>query len=619
MANRNQNGVYHTIDKLVGRENYRSWAISMRALLEVEDLWDTIQVPTGGELSEDPKKRQKARGRIILAIEPEVYAYVENATTPKEAWEELAKTYDDKGLARKVTLLQEATTTKFENCKSMEDYVSKIISAAKKLKTIGTDLADDLVGALLLAGLPASYKPMIMALSNSGVNVTADLVKNKLLEEQEHGNNESDLESRGLFAQSHNARNQHSNGNRWRHTSKQNSQNMRRSSSVRCYNCNKFGHISKGCTAPKRKENNKACKVTTADDDEEDDTVCALLTMLSTHETHTVVTDSLNIKPNYCTLNALKILLAVDLVTDASSADWILDSGASAHMCCSKVNLINVREPRTRSVTAANKSKMPVGAEGDIELQCIGRTKYSKILLKNVLYVPGVTSNLVSVSSVIKQGCHVEFVDSKCRIVNKKGIVVVDGKLCSNNIYKLDVKPDLQTVSSHCVTTALNTTQVPSIQLWHRRMSHLNYEYLKQLRQVTTGIQFSDDRSTKCEICVTGKLVNKPCRPSVNKANRRLELVHTDVCQVEVPSLGQARYFITFLDDYSRKTFVYFLKRKDEVPDIVNKFIKLVNNQTEDRVKIIRSDNGREYVNRELQKTLDKLGIQHQTSVPYVP
>ncbi|XP_008210248.1 uncharacterized protein LOC103316735 [Nasonia vitripennis] len=183
MASRSSNGTYQLIDKLVGRENYRQWSVAMRAYLEVEDLWDTIEARTDGTLSTDPKKMQKTRGRIILAVESEVYAYIENTTSPQEVWNELAKTYDDKGLTRKVSLLQATTTTRLKNCRCMEEYVSNIISATKKLSASGTKLQEDLVGALLLSGLPSSYQPMIMALGSSGAEITADLVKNKLLEE----------------------------------------------------------------------------------------------------------------------------------------------------------------------------------------------------------------------------------------------------------------------------------------------------------------------------------------------------------------------------------------------------------------------------------------------------
>ena len=132
-------------------------------------------------------------------MDPEVYAYIESSLSSSQIRNELAKTYDDKGGARKVTLLQEVSTTRLENYKSMEDYVSRIISASKKHTAIGAKLPDELVGALVLAGLPAEYKSMVMTLTSSGKDVTADLVKTKLLDEPDSNITGSPFQSRGFF------------------------------------------------------------------------------------------------------------------------------------------------------------------------------------------------------------------------------------------------------------------------------------------------------------------------------------------------------------------------------------------------------------------------------------
>ncbi|XP_029054970.2 uncharacterized protein LOC114882253 [Osmia bicornis bicornis] len=143
----------------------------MKAYLQIEELWDTIEAPVNGSLLTDPAKMIRAKAKIILAVEPHIYPHIEGAASPKVAWQQLEKTCDDKGLQR------------------------------KKLSGIGTKLPDDLVGALLLAGLPQDYKPMIMALGSSGTDITTDLVKTKLLEvtcsEQSDG-----YETRGLMVHS---------------------------------------------------------------------------------------------------------------------------------------------------------------------------------------------------------------------------------------------------------------------------------------------------------------------------------------------------------------------------------------------------------------------------------
>ena len=131
------------------------------------------------------------------------------------------------------------------------------------------------------------------------------------------------------------------------------------------------------------------------------------------------------------------------------------------------------------------------------------------------------------------------------------------------------------------------------------------------------GVDFEANQIHQCEICVAGKLVQKPF--NLNRATSILKLVYSDVCQVEDLSIGKAKYYITFLDDHSRKIFMYFLKHKDEVPETVRKFIKSSEKQTGHKVKILRRYNGREYVNANLRSILDDLGVKYQTSIAYQP
>lgn len=84
-------------------------------------------------------------------------------------------------------------------------------------------------------------------------------------------------------------------------------------------------------------------------------------------------------------------------------------------------------------------------------------------------------------------------------------------------------------------------------------------------------------------------------------------------------SLGGAIFFITFIDDYSRKKFVYFLKHKSEAIEAFKNFRVYAENKLERKIKTIRTDNGREYVSKEFKDFLQSSGIAHQTTAPYNP
>jgi transposase InsO family protein len=99
-----------------------------------------------------------------------------------------------------------------------------------------------------------------------------------------------------------------------------------------------------------------------------------------------------------------------------------------------------------------------------------------------------------------------------------------------------------------------------------------------------------------------------------------LDLVHTDVCgPMSRASLSGCEYYITFIDDHSRKTWIYFLKAKSEVFKRFQEFKALVENQTGKRIKVLRSDNGGEYSSREFVDFCTCVGIRRQMTVPYNP
>jgi len=141
----------------------------------------------------------------------------------------------------------------------------------------------------------------------------------------------------------------------------------------------------------------------------------------------------------------------------------------------------------------------------------------------------------------------------------------------------------------------------------------------------------------KCVGCVMGK-GHRTTIPklSTSKSNRLLELVHSDVNgPLEIPSLGGSRYFVTFVDDFSRWTVMYTMKAKSETLDCFKKYhlhaerhtgqkVATLNvikrtNQPKDKIKILRTDNGGEYISNSFTSYLESHGIKHQLTVAYTP
>lgn len=118
---------------------------------------------------------------------------------------------------------------------------------------------------------------------------------------------------------------------------------------------------------------------------------------------------------------------------------------------------------------------------------------------------------------------------------------------------------------------------------WPNRMAHLNFNSLSELKNgLVHGIEFSPSRQPNvCEVCVIGKSHRSTFELSTSISNNILELVHSDLIgPVEVDSMAGSRYILTFLDDFSRKCFVYFLKSKSDVVETFEFFKQFAETQT---------------------------------------
>ena len=156
--------------------------------------------------------------------------------------------------------------------------------------------------------------------------------------------------------------------------------------------------------------------------------------------------------------------------------------------------------------------------------------------------------------------------------------------------------------------------------LWHQRLGHVGEKGLRILHSkgMVEGMSNSSLNFDFCENCVYGKQ-NQVSFPSGRKrAKHILELVHNDVFRpMKVPSLGKSMCYV--IDDFSRNTWIYFLKKKSEVFDRCKEFKALVENQTEKKIKVPRTDNSGEFCSKEFEEFCKKCGIARQKTTTYTP
>lgn len=299
------------------------------------------------------------------------------------------------------------------------------------------------------------------------------------------------------------------------------------------------------------------------------------------------------------------------LLANDSSDTWYVDSGATSHMTGNNSNLENLRElSQERSITVANGGTISVKATGDIMKSVKTTSGNNKIIIKNCEFVPDLCTNLLSVAQMVKNKNTVVFNENGCFIYNSAGKVIATADLV-NNLFKLNTMPSV------CALSAKSTKIADDVMLFHRRMGHLSLSGMQRLQKFAD----IDVTSINCVVCAEGKQCRNKFKKKVNnRASDFLALVHSDVCgPMSVNSMGGARYYVTFIDDYSRKVFVYIIKNKSQVFDCFVKFKNLVETQMNKKVKILRSDNGTEYCNKRFENFCVESGIVHQKSCVYTP
>ena len=302
---------------------------------------------------------------------------------------------------------------------------------------------------------------------------------------------------------------------------------------------------------------------------------------------------------------------------------WCIDPGASQHMINKREFIENYREFRKPElVQLGDDREVKAFGKGNILIKLLNSGGICKsVEMKDVLYVPALTKNLLSVSELTRKGYTISFGQEKFVILNNEGTVLVSGKL-NGKLYELDTA--VLNKSLHFANSA-NVNDF-SEEFWHQRYGHLNKKSLRDLQSqdLVDGISFNiseNENKEACEGCLKGKQIRQSFpKEQANRAAGLLDLIHTDVCgPMPTKSHGGNSYFVTFIDDKSRFTAIYFMKRKDEVLSKFKEFEAMAQNITGRKIKYLRSDNGGEYTSNAFVQYLTSKGIQHQFTIPRTP
>ncbi|GJW69807.1 putative ribonuclease H-like domain-containing protein [Tanacetum coccineum] len=296
-----------------------------------------------------------------------------------------------------------------------------------------------------------------------------------------------------------------------------------------------------------------------------------------------------------------------------------VDSGCSRHMSGNIAHLSDFKDFDGGYVTFGG------GANGG-RITGKGTIKTDKLDFEDVYFVKELKFNLFSVSQMCDKKNYVLFTDSECLVLSPNFKLPDESQILlkiprQNNMYSFDMKNIVPKDGLTCLVAKATSEES---MLWHRRLGHVNFKNINKLvkdnlvRDLPLK-RFENDQT--CVACLKGKQHRASCKTKVfSPTTKPLFMLHMDLFgPTFVSSLMHKKYCLVVTDDYSRFSWVFFLRTKDETSEILKNFIKEIENLVDKKVKIIRSDNGTEFKNHVMDEFCREKGIKREYSVARTP
>nr|GEX15298.1 hypothetical protein [Tanacetum cinerariifolium] len=262
---------------------------------------------------------------------------------------------------------------------------------------------------------------------------------------------------------------------------------------------------------------------------------------------------------------------------------WIIDSGCSKHMMGNRALLTNFVEKFLGTVCFRNNDFAMIAGYGDVVI--------GSMTINKVYYVKGLGHNVFSIGQFYDKALEVAFRKSTCFVRTEDGVDLLTGDR-SSNLYTIALN-EVASNSSACLLAKAYSSQS---WLWNQRLSHLNFATINNLMknnhvQGLPKMKFKNDHL--CSACEEGKIHQKHHNSKTDFAsNKPLYLLHMDLCgPMRVENINGKRYVLVVVDDYSRFTWVFFLRFKDEASDVIISFIKKIQVNLKLQVQCVRTDN----------------------------
>ncbi|KAJ8641623.1 hypothetical protein MRB53_018317 [Persea americana] len=509
--------------------NYQVWAVRMEAYLDANDQWEAVENayevpplpdnPTMAQMKNHKEMRQrksKAKASLFAAVSSSIFTRVMTLKTAKEIWNFLKKEYEGnervKGM-QVLNLIREFEMQRMKESETIKDYSDRLLDIVNKVRLLGTDFSDSRIVQKILVTVPEKFEATISSIENSKdvssitlaelLNALQAQEQRRLMRQEGSVEGAFQVTSQNNMCKKEKQSNSNNSSNNTTfppcpHCKKSNHPQKRCwwRPDIKCHKCGQLGHVERVCKSQQQQGEAK----TAVEQPQEE-----------------------------------QLFVASCFATSSSTESWLIDSGCTSHMTYNQELFKELDKTAISKVKFGNGAYLAVKGKGTVAIE--GHTGLK--LISNVLYVPEINQNLLSVGQLLEKGYKVFFEDNHCLITDAQGREVFKVQMEGKSFVLNLMEEEQVAVHKEDSTTML----------WHQRLGHVHHAalLLMQKNNLGEGLPELEEELSTCAACQYGKQTRLPFpQNKAWRATQKLQLVHTDVKRDKLDKKAEPGIFIGY-------------------------------------------------------------------------